>query len=96
MGGQKETKIMPMPPTKKKVRIIKKFTSLNPDKYASGQVLMDANVVKKGTLEPNALYTKDQYGRWNIYPNFENLLEDNEALNKAFIGATPKKKKAYN
>jgi hypothetical protein len=96
MGGQEETRTMPLSPTKKKVRIIKKFISLNPDKYASGQVLMDANVAKKGTLEPNALYTKDQYGRWNIYPNFENLLEDNEALNEAFIGATPKKKKAYN
>ena len=96
MGGQEETRMIPMSPTKKKVRIIKKFTSLNPDKYASGQVLMDANVAKKGTLEPNALYTKDQYGRWNIYPNFENLLEDNKALNEAFIGATPKKKKAYN
>jgi len=96
MGGQEETRMIPMPPKIKKVRIIKKFTSLNPDKYASGQVLMDANVAKKGTLEPNALYTKDQYGRWNIYPNFENLLEDNKALNEAFIGATPKKKKAYN
>ncbi len=96
MGGQEETRMIPMSPTKKKVRIIKKFTSLNPDKYASGQVLMDANVAKKGTLEPNALYTKDQYGRWNIYPKFENLLEDNKALNEAFIGATPKKKKAYN
>jgi hypothetical protein len=98
MGGQKETKIMPMPPTKKKVRIIKKFTSLNPDKYASGQVLMDAKVAKKGTLEPNALYTKDQYGRWNMYPNFNSLLEDNKALDEAFILATPKskKKKAYN
>jgi len=94
MGGQKETKMMPMPPTKKKVRIIKKFISLNPDKYASGQTLIDAKLMKKA--DPNSLYTKDQYGRWNIYPNFENLLEDNEALNKAFISATPKKKKAYN
>lgn len=94
MGGQKETKMMPMPPTKKKARIIKKFISLNPDKYASGQTLIDAKLMKKAA--PNSLYTKDQYGRWNIYPNFENLLEDNEALNKAFISATPKKKKAYN
>ena len=94
MGGQKETRMMPMPPTKKKVRIIKKFISLNPDKYASGQALIDAKLMKKA--DPNSLYTKDQYGRWNIYPNFENLLEDNEALNKAFISATPKKKKAYN
>lgn len=94
MGGQEETRMMPMPPTKKKVRIIKKFTSLNPDKYASGKVLIDAGIMKKA--DANSLYTKDQYGRWNIYPNFENLLEDNEALNEAFIGATPKKKKAYN
>ena len=95
MGGQQEKRIVPMSPTRKKVRIIKKFTSLNPDKYASGQALMDTNppLIKKA--DPNSLYTKDQYGRWNIYPNFENLLEDNEALNEAFIGATPKKKKAY-
>ena len=93
MGGQEETKLMPMAPTKKKVRIIKKFTSINPDKYASGQVLIDADLMKKA--KPNALYTKDQYGKWSIYPNFENLLEDNKALNEAFIGATPKKKKAY-
>ncbi len=94
MGGQEETRTIPMSPTKKKVRIIKKFTSLNPDKYASGKVLIDAGIMKKA--DANSLYTKDQYGRWNIYPNFENLLQDNEALNEAFIGATPKKKKAYN
>lgn len=98
MGGQKETKIMPMSPTKKKVRIIKKFISINPDKYASGQALMDAKAARKGTLEPNALYTKDRYDRWNMYPNFNRLLEDNKALDEAFILATPesKKKKAYN
>ena len=75
-------------------RILKKFTSLNPGKYASGQVLIDANLMKKA--DPIALYTKDQYGNWNVYPNFDNLLKNNNSLNQAFIDATPKKKKAYN
>ena len=81
-------------PIQKIVRILKKFTSLNPGKYASGQVLIDANLMKKA--DPIALYTKDQYGNWNVYPNFDNLLKNNNSLNQAFIDATPKKKKAYN
>jgi hypothetical protein len=93
-GGGQETQIMPLSPTQKKVRILKKFTSINPDKYASGQVLIDAGIMKKA--KPNALYTKDQYGNWNVYPNFDNLLKNNNSLNQAFIDATPKKKKAYN
>ena len=93
MGGQKEVQIMPLSPTQKKVRILKKFTSINPDKYASGQALMDSGLMKKA--KPNALYIKTGVN-WEVYPNFNNLLEDNKALDEAFIGATPKKKKAYN
>lgn len=81
-------------PIQKRVRVLKKFTSINPGKYASGQVLIDAGVMKKA--DPIALYTKDQYGNWNVYPNFDNLLKNNNSLNQAFVDATPKKKKAYN
>ena len=81
-------------PIQKRVRVLKKFTSINPGKYASGQVLIDAGVMKKA--DPIALYTKDQYGNWNVYPNFDNLLKNNNSLNQAFVDATPRKKKAYN
>ena len=89
-NGVEKTKRVPISASDRRDLVISKLLELNPSRYRRGDDQAVQDAMKTPTFMPTSsmLYYKDRYGKWQRESLSDELLKNDEAINRLLVGQT--------
>ena len=88
--GKQKTRRKAIPAAERRERVIAKLLELNPSRYRRGDDQAVQDAMKTPTFMPTSsmLYYKDRYGKWQRESLSDELLNNDDAINRLLVGQT--------
>ena len=87
-NGVQKTRRKAIPAAKRREVVMAKLLELNPNRYRRGDDQAVQDALKTPTFKPSEqeLYYKDRYGKWQRESLSDELLNNDEAINRLLVG----------
>ena len=88
--GKQKTRRKAIPAAERRERVIAKLLELNPTRYRRGDDKAVQDAMKTPSFMPTSsmLYYKDRYGKWQRESLSDELLNNDDAINRLLVGQT--------